>query len=111
MARSTWERRRRSPRTALVLRGLYTAITLAVYGTFSKSTPEQLALQGSTSENPVNGNANPPPPPPQQLHPSPPPTSPGSDSHNSKPRKAGITSQTFNIPKTLISPTKHGEYA
>ncbi|XP_040570438.1 protein virilizer [Lepeophtheirus salmonis] len=61
------------PTDGLVLRGLYTAITLAVYGTFSKSTPEQLALQGSTSENPVNGNANPPPPPPQQLHPSPPP--------------------------------------
>ena len=34
---------RKIPTDGLVLRGFYNAITLAVYGTFSKSTAEQLA--------------------------------------------------------------------
>eukprot|EP00092_Neocalanus_flemingeri_P000796 GFUD01000847.1.p1 GENE.GFUD01000847.1~~GFUD01000847.1.p1 ORF type:complete len:1287 (-),score=290.34 GFUD01000847.1:2353-6213(-) len=37
----------------LVLRGLYSTITLAVYGTVSDSTPDQLARQGSTVARPV----------------------------------------------------------
>jgi len=37
----------------LVLRGLYSTITLAVYGTVSDSTPDQLARQGNSVTRPV----------------------------------------------------------
>ena len=41
---------RKIPTDGLVLRGFYNAITLAVYGTFSKSTAEQLA-QAAQQQN------------------------------------------------------------
>ena len=46
---------RKIPTDGLVLRGFYNAITLAVYGTFSKSTAEQLA-RAAQQQN-VSGNA------------------------------------------------------
>ena len=45
---------RKIPTDGLVLRGFYNAITLAVYGTLSKSTAEQLA-QAAQQQN-VSGN-------------------------------------------------------
>ena len=45
---------RKIPTDGLVLRGFYNAITLAVYGTFSKSTAEQLA-QAAQQQTP-SGN-------------------------------------------------------
>ncbi|QQP48941.1 Uncharacterized protein FKW44_009421, partial [Caligus rogercresseyi] len=60
------------PTDGLVLRGLYTAITLAVYGTFSKSTPEQLAQQGvNGSQASEDRNSMPPSPPKRRLSTSP----------------------------------------
>ena len=54
------------PTDGLVLKGMYNAITLAVYGTLSKSTAEQLALAGSTtaanSSTAANNNSHPHPP-------------------------------------------------
>jgi len=41
----------------LVLRGLYSTITLAVYGTVSDSTPDQLARQGTSVSRPIKEEA------------------------------------------------------
>jgi hypothetical protein len=46
----------RIPTDGLVLRGFYNAITLAVYGTFSNSTAEQLAAMGANKEVEVPPN-------------------------------------------------------